>query len=101
MNPIEPDRLLPLSTGTPGLRSTMHVEISKPDRDTSRGAAQEPSTTCPATAAINSNNHQPVLDFISSDESLLTFTQKSLLETFMLIHTTRFRSCLVRQIPPF
>jgi hypothetical protein len=87
-------RLIPLSTGTPGLRSTMHVEISKPDRDTSRGAASDPST-------INSNNHQPVLDFISSDESLLTFTQKSLLETFMLIHTTCSGPHLVDQIPPF
>src|SRR3954470_1080378 len=68
MNPIEPERLTPLSTGTPGLRSTMHVEISKPDRDTSRGAASDPST-------INSNNHQPVLDFVSSDETLDRYSE--------------------------
>jgi hypothetical protein len=71
MNPIEPDRLIPLSTGTPGLSSTLHVEISKPptaDRDTSRGAASDPST-------INSNNHQPVLDFVSSDETLDRYSE--------------------------
>jgi hypothetical protein len=53
-------RLIPLSTGTPGLRSTMHVEISKPDRDTSRGAASE----------LRDNSCNSCLDFVSSDETL-------------------------------
>src|SRR5690349_10705591 len=50
------DRLLTLSDGRQGIRGGIHVEIKEP-------SASDPSTT-------NSNDHQLVLDFVSSDESL-------------------------------
>src|SRR4051794_1234468 len=94
--PPPSDRLTTLSDGRPGLRGTLHVEISEPSSASafgvpasagscnsrfgvpaSAGLASAPLTacpataaTCPATAATNSNDHQPILDFISSDETL-------------------------------
>jgi hypothetical protein len=69
MNPplcsLPSEHLIPLSTGTPGIRSTLHVEISKPDRDTSRGAASE----------LRDNSCNSCLDFIASDESLDRYSE--------------------------
>jgi hypothetical protein len=58
-------RFTPLSTGTPGLRSTLTVQISEPDRDTSRGAASE----------LRDNSCNSCLDFISSDETLDRYSE--------------------------
>ena len=77
MNPIEPDRLIPLSTGTPGIRSTIHVEITKPppahethSLSATGGEGQGEVVRASDPSTLNSNHPQPTLDFASSDETL-------------------------------
>jgi hypothetical protein len=85
MNPNPPNspeltsRLVPLFDGRPGIRGTMHVEISEPIADDSQAKAG-------AAAAIDadlkigdvknpepSTASAPILDFVSSDDSLDRF----------------------------
>jgi hypothetical protein len=99
-------RLIPLFDGRPGIRGTVHVEISEPklaadakhlpEPDTASSELTDPASSNQKPAArasdsvsgiehpvsrdqksdpstINSNGDQPVLDFISSDDSLDRF----------------------------
>jgi HK97 family phage prohead protease len=73
------DRYIPLSTGTPGLRGTVHVQISEPEQgsatlpDSKHGVpasdGQVPSSTLDiGLRTLDSSS--PCLDFIASDETL-------------------------------
>src|SRR5882724_10533734 len=91
MNTLPPessDRLVTLCDGRPGLRSTMHIEISEPadplspshgERDGERGRDYTGNGTDSSLPSDGRGvrgegspapDSQPVLDFISSDETL-------------------------------
>ena len=77
MNPLQsefPGRLLNLYDGRPGLRGTLHVEITQPPAAPplpSDGRGIKGEGTPPSDAPTPSRSHDPaVLDFISSDETL-------------------------------
>src|SRR6266404_5634777 len=69
-------RLLPLSDGRPGLRGTMPVEVREPSPRPSdgRGIKGEGQSLSDAQLSTPSNS-QPVLDFISSDETLDRYSE--------------------------
>ena len=65
MNPLItdfPDRIVTLSTGTPGLRGSIHVQIQPPEQiENQKSKIENPSA--------------PILDFISSDETLDRYSE--------------------------
>src|SRR6266576_3972332 len=66
-------RLVPLSDGRPGLRGTMHVEICEPpslDTRHSTLTGQGDGSGSPSDPSTLDPEHSPVLDFVSSDETI-------------------------------
>src|SRR5262245_1948681 len=59
-----PDRLVTLSTGQPGLRSTMTIETREPSSDEIKNQKSKIQ-----------NSDAPILDFVASDETLDRYSE--------------------------